>query len=89
MTNYELDKLAKSVAGEIMRRVEENEELLDIMFPPRCMNVKEAAEFLCIPVGTLRQKTNSIPHSRIGKRLVFTDRALIKWMKREQREVRV
>jgi hypothetical protein len=88
MTNYELDKLAKSVAGEIMRRVEENEELLDIMFPPRCMNIKEAAEFLCIPVGTLRQKTNSIPHSRIGKRLVFTDRGLIRYMKREQKEAK-
>ena len=82
MTNNELEKLAKGIASEIIRKATEDEELLDIILPPRMMNSTEAAEFAKIPISTLYQKIKEIPHMKIGKRLVFTDRGLIRWMKR-------
>lgn len=89
MTNYQLEKLAKRIASEILRKVAEDENLLDAIIPPKCLSAKEAAEYTRIPINTLYNKCSEIPHMKVGKRLVFTDRALIKWMKREQREVRV
>jgi excisionase family DNA binding protein len=83
MTNYEIDKLAKRVAAELLGKVSEDASLLDVMFPPRCLNIQEAAEYTRIPINTLYQKTSEIPHMKVGKRLVFTDRDLIKWMKRQ------
>ena len=53
MTNNELEKLAKGIASEIIRKATEDEELLDIILPPRMMNSTEAAEFAKIPISTL------------------------------------
>ena len=86
MTDYELDKLAKRIAGELVQKVEGNNELLDILFPPRCMDIQEAADFLRIPKATLYSKVSEIPHCRVGRRLVFSDRELIRYIKREQKE---
>lgn len=83
MTNYELDKLAKKVAAELLCKISEDADLLDVMFPPKCMNITEAAEYTRIPIGTLYKKTAEIPHMKIGRRIVFTDRGLIRWMKRQ------
>ena len=83
MTSYEIDKLANSVAAELLRKVSDDADLLDLMFPPRLMNIVEAAEFTRISLGTLRHKTQEIPHMKIGKRVIFTDRELIRWMKRQ------
>lgn len=81
MTDYEMRKIAKMQAGFLVQAMKEDDELLDLMFPPKCMSIEEAAEFLRIPVGSLYQKVSQIPHEKIGRRLVFTDRALIRWMK--------
>lgn len=83
MTNYELDKLAKKVAAELLCKISEDADLLDVMFPPKCMNITEAAEYTRIPVSTLYHKISEIPHVKIGKRLLFTDRGLIRWIKRQ------
>ena len=83
MTNYELDKLAKGVAKHLVEEIKSNDELLDTIFPPKTMDIKEAASFLKIPVATLYQKASEIPHLKTGKRLVFTDRGLMRWLKRE------
>lgn len=85
MTDYEMRKIAKLQAEYLAAALKEDSELLDLMFPPRCMNIEEASAFLCIPVGTLYKKMNEIPHEKCGKRIVFTDRGLMRWLKRKTR----
>lgn len=82
MTDHELRKLAKLQAEYLVAALKEDTELLDMMFPPRCMDINEASEFTSIPIGTLYSKIAEIPHEKVGKRLVFTDRGLMRWMKR-------
>ena len=83
MTDYECRKIAKMQAEYLVEALKKDDELLDIMFPPKLMNINEAAEFLRIPVNTIYQKVNEIPHNKVGKRLVFTDRGLMRWINRE------
>ena len=85
MTNYELDKLAKGVAKYLAAEMMNNKEIIDVVFPPKIMDIREAAAFLKIPVSTLYQKANSIPHTKVGKRLIFSDRNLMRWLQREAR----
>ena len=80
MTNNEIEKLAKDIASEILRNVSGNDSLLDSIFPPRLMDIEQASEYTRIPVNTLYQKVKEIPHYKVGKRLIFSDRALIRWM---------
>jgi hypothetical protein len=82
MTNYELDKLARGVAKYLVEEIKSNDELLDIIFPPKTMDIEEAATFLKIPTSTLYQKASIIPHLKTGKRLLFTDRGLMRWLQR-------
>lgn len=83
MTEYECRKIAKMQAEYLVEALKKDDELLDMMFPPRCMSIEEASEFVRIPVGTLYQKIEEIPHQKVGKRLVFTDRGLMRWIKRK------
>ena len=80
MTNYELEKLTKGIAAELVHRVEGNEELLDILFPPRILNLEEASAYTKIPKNTLYSKISAIPHMKKGKRLFFSERSLYRWM---------
>jgi excisionase family DNA binding protein len=89
MTEYEMRKIAKMQAELFAESLKNDPELLDLMYPPRLMNIEEAAEYLRIPVGTLYQKANEIPHEKVGKRLIFSDRGLIRWMKRSCRDAAV
>ena len=81
MTSYELEKLTKGIAAELVHSVEGNEELLDILFPPRILNLEEASAYTKIPKNTLYTKISSIPHMKKGKRLLFSERSLYRWMK--------
>lgn len=83
MTEYEMRKIAKYQSEYLVEALKEDEELLNLMFPPKLLNIEEAAEMLRIPVGTLYNKINEIPHEKVGKRLVFTDRGLVRWIKRK------
>lgn len=42
--------------------------------------VPEAAEFLRIPVNTLRKHIPEIKRSKIGRRLIFSEESLIKYL---------
>ena len=46
----------------------------------RLLTVKEAAERLCVPVSWLYERTrnNTIPHTRLGKYVRFSEEALEK-----------
>ena len=83
MTNYELDKLAKGVAKYLLEEIKSNDDLLDTLFPPKTMDIKEAATFLRLPIGTLYQKAREIPHLKAGRKLLFTDRGLMRWLQKQ------
>ena len=80
MTNYELEKLTKGIAAEIIRKATEDERFLDLLFPPRILNLEEASAYTKIPKNTLYTKISSIPHMKKGKRLLFSERSLYRWM---------
>ena len=80
MTNYELEKLTKGIAAEIIRTVKEDERIWDILFPPRILNLEEASAYTKLPKNTLYAKISTIPHMKKGKRLFFSERSLYRWM---------
>ena len=83
MTDYECRKIAKMEAEYLVEALKKDDELADILYPPRFMGLKEAAEFCCLPENTIYAKIGEIPHEKVGKRLVFSDRALTRWIKRK------
>lgn len=84
MTEYECRKIAKMQAEYLVEALKNDEELLDLMFPPKFMGIDEAAAFVGLPKSTLYQKISQIPHTKQGKRLIFTDRALSRWVKKKE-----
>ena len=83
MTDYECRKIAKMQSEYLIKALKEDDELLDLMYPPKFMGIEEASVFTGIPVNTLYQKVCEIPHEKVGKRLIFSDRALTRWIKRK------
>ena len=83
MTNYELQKVARMTAQYLVEALKQDDSLIDSILPPRYMTIEEASRFCCIPVGTLYQKIAQIPHRKVGKRLIFSDRALARWINHE------
>jgi len=83
MTDYEIKRVARYQAEYLIKALKEDDELLDELYPPRFMGLKEAAEFCCLPENTIYAKIGEIPHQKVGKRLVFSDRALTRWIKRK------
>ena len=77
-------QIAKMQAEFLAEALKSDEDLLDLMFPPKFMGIEEASEFLGIPLNTLYSKVGSIPHSKVGKRLIFTDRGLTRWVNHQQ-----
>lgn len=86
MTDYELQKNARLTAKYLIEAMKQDDELLDLIFPPRYLNIEEAAEMLRMPVGTIYQKVDEIPHTKVGKRLIFSDRALVRYVERVKKE---
>lgn len=82
MTDYECRKIAKMQSEYFIKALKEDDELLDELYPPRFMGLKEAAVFCCLPENTIYAKIGEIPHQKVGKRLIFSDRALTRWIKR-------
>jgi len=80
MTTYEIEKIAKETAKSLKQLILDDVDLADALFPPRFMSIQEASEFCKIPVSTLYQKISQIPHSKRCGRLIFTDRALTRWL---------
>ena len=75
-------KMAKMQVELMLTAIKSDDELLDLVYPPRMMNIEEASEFLRIPIGTIYKKVDEIPHEKVGKRLIFSDRGLVRWLKR-------
>ena len=82
MTDYELNKNARLTAKYIVEAMKEDDKLLDLIFPPKYLNIEEAAAMLRVPIGTLYQKVDEIPHTKVGKRLIFSERALVRYVER-------
>ena len=82
MTDYEMRKIARLQAEFLCDALKNDAELLDLMFPPRTFGIEEAAKFTGIPVSTLYKKIAEIPHEKVGKTLLFTERGLTRWIRR-------
>ena len=85
MTEYEMQKIAKMQASYLVEALKTDSELLDLMFPPKYMNIQEAAAYMRTTVGTIYQKTNEIPHTKVGRSLIFSERALSQYIERSGR----
>lgn len=83
MTNYELRKMSLQTAKDFAEILKTDEELLDLIYPPKLMGVEDAAAYIGWPVQSLYKRVSEIPHSRQGKRLVFSERSLYRWMMRK------
>ena len=88
MSQYELNKLGKVIAKELVALVKEDDDLMDLISPPVLMDIEEASKYLCIPRGTVYQLSSSIPHVKVGKRLVFSQRDLIRWLNKKNKKFR-
>lgn len=88
MTDNELNKLARLQAMYLAEELKGNRELLDKVFPPKLMDIDEAADYLRIKKKTVYMKIREIPHSKIGRSLVFNQRDLAEYAgsKRESAE---
>lgn len=86
MTTKEMQEIAQMQAKYLADALKSDEELLDLMFPPRLMDVKEAADYLHMSVDRLYHIIEDVPHHKIGKKLLFTERSLMKWVKNGQQE---
>lgn len=86
MTDYECKKIAKYQAEYLVEALKKDDELLDIMFPPKMLDIQQASELTGIPVNTIYQKIREIPHEKVGKRLIFTDRGLARWIRRKKKK---
>ena len=84
MTSHEMRQMADMIAISLTERLKEDDELLERIYPSKPLSIDEAAEWTGIPVGTLYQKKDEIPHSKIGKRLLFTERGLQSWIKKNK-----
>ena len=73
MTNAE----AKMIAQELFNLLEKNNIL-----PDRTLTVGQAASLLCVSKQTIYNNIEEIPHTKIGKRLLFSERKLREYINR-------
>ena len=71
MTGTELKSLASYIVDEM-----ENRGLLK----DRMMDIVEVSEYLHMPISSIYQ--SKIPRKRVGKRLLFSERDLQKWIRK-------
>lgn len=83
MTNNEMRRIAQMQAEYLLAALKEDEEFLDIVFPSKYLSIEQASEFINMPIGTIYHKLDEIPHVKNGKRLVFSERALVRYIERQ------
>jgi hypothetical protein len=83
MTNYEMEKVARMTATFLAEMIKSDRELADVIFPSRLMGIDELSRQTGIPVGTLYHMSDQIPHRKVGRRLVFSERDVSRWIMRE------
>lgn len=69
MTNNELKSLATYIVDEMESRG---------MIQDRYMDVVEVSQFLHMPISSVYQ--SKIPRRRVGKRLLFSEKEVRKWL---------
>lgn len=84
MTEHEMRKIAKMQAEYFAAMIKEDDELANLLFPSKYLSIEQAAEFINSTVGTIYHKLDEIPHSKNGKRLVFSERALVRYIERQE-----
>ena len=84
MTEYEMRKIAKMQAEYFATMLKEDDELADLLYPSKYLSIEQAAEFINSTVGTIYHKLDEIPHAKNGKRLVFSERALVRYIERQK-----
>lgn len=62
---------ARMIAEELYRLMRDGKTV-----PERYLGAKEAAAMLGMPIGTLYHKLPEIPHTKVGRRLRFTESSL-------------
>lgn len=68
---------ARMIAEELFKLIQASK-----LLPEHYVGTKEAADMLGVPVQTLYNKVGEIPHTKIGKRLRFSESALRKYIER-------
>lgn len=66
---------AKWIAEEFYKICEE-----ECVWPDTFMDIVEASKYICVPVSTIYSKIDEIPHKKVGKRLIFSQRELRKYI---------
>jgi hypothetical protein len=54
--------------------------------PPGMMNATQAAEYLTVSLAWLRLRTQdgTVPHSKLGRRIVYERSELARWVREQQ-----
>lgn len=71
MTGTELKSLASYIVDEMESRG---------LLKDRMMDIVEVSEYLHMPISSIYQ--SKIPRKRVGKRLLFSERDLQKWIRK-------
>lgn len=69
---------ARMIAEELYAMMER-----DKVFEDKFLSAPEAAALLGIPLSTLYSRVSGIPHTKVGKHLRFSERALRQYMYRK------
>lgn len=80
MTIKEMQTISEMLAGYMVEAIKRDNDLADIICPPRFMNIEQASEFTGLATNTIYSKIKEIPHAKCGRRLVFSDRLLARWL---------
>lgn len=80
MTSMEINEIALKTAEYLKRSIMDDPEMLDYVFPTEYLDIDEASKYTKIAKSTLYSKIKDIPHRKHGKRLVFSKRALAKFI---------
>lgn len=76
MTPYERKKLIEDISDRVV------EKLLSMGIKDETMGVADAADYLNISPKTLYNKISEIPHTKVGKKLIFSKRSLSEYISR-------
>jgi excisionase family DNA binding protein len=84
-----LEQTSNSSQLEISQSNQKSAEEKPTRFDNLILDIKQCSEFTGIPIGTLYKLTSQrkIPHSKIGKKVMFLKDEIIAWIKSKRVEV--
>ncbi|MEW5804598.1 MAG: helix-turn-helix domain-containing protein, partial [bacterium] len=80
--------LTEKIYRSTMRLIMINKKLNEVNMEKKYLTTKQVAEFLTLSIGTVKGliKEDKIPYYRIGKRIVFDQEEIIKWVESQREE---